>query len=108
MPEIAFWDIDRMLEHYVNVPEMVPDMEMRFKTMFRFLQDNKMLKKDIVDASGKLTARRLFPKDFTPTGMKFATTFESRWLSSKSSSDPVKGPKLLEKYLKELRAKRKR
>ena len=70
MPEIAFWDIDRMLEHYVNVPEMVPDMEMRFKTMFRFLQDNKMLKKDIVDASGKLTARRLFPKDFTPTGMK--------------------------------------
>lgn len=108
MKEIAFWDIDRTLEHYVRVPDMIPDMVMQFEIIFRFMHDNNLLTKNIVDSSGKLTVRRLFPKDFTRTGMDFATSYESKWLDSKSSTDPVKGPKLLEKYLKELRGKRKR
>ena len=108
MKPIAVWDIDEMLESYVEVPEMIPDMEMRFGTLFRFMHDNKMLTKKIIDSSGKVTERRLFPKDFTAEGMDFAESYESKWLSAKGASDPEKGSKLLEKYLKELRGKRQR
>ena len=108
MKPIAVWDIDEIREAYEEVPDMIPDMERRWNTLFRFMHDNKLLTKKIVDSSGKVTVRRLFPKDFTKEGRDFAGSYESQYLKSKASSDPDKGPKLLERYLKELRAKRKR
>jgi hypothetical protein len=108
MKAIAVWDIDEIREAYEDVPEMIPEMERRWDTLFRFMHDNKMLTKKIVDSSGKVTARRLFSKDFTAEGRDFAGSYESSYLKSKASSDPEKGRKLLERYLRELREKRKR
>jgi len=108
MKPIPVWDMDAILEAYDEAPELIPEVERRWDTLFRFMHDNKLLKTSIVDASGKLTTRRLYTRDFTPLGNDFATSYESSYLRSKSSSDPEKGRKLLERYLKELRAKRQR
>jgi hypothetical protein len=108
MKPIAVWDIDEILEAYEGAPEMIPTVEQRWETLYRFMHDNKLLTKSIVDASGKVTARKLFSKDFTPLGKDFASAYESSYLKSKSSSDPEKGRKLLERNLEELRAKKKR
>jgi hypothetical protein len=109
MAEGAIWDIDEMLEAYAEAPkEMRAGVETKFSTVFRFMNDHKLLTKKVVDSSGKLTARRLYRKDFTAEGMDFVETYESKWLKSKMSTDPEKGPKLLDKFLQELRGKRKR
>jgi hypothetical protein len=102
MRAISVWDIDGVLESYRLMPEQVKQkVEMQYQLLFRFMNDNGLLTRNIV---GKLKVRKLYTKDFTRLGNKFQQEYEVKWLGSKSSSDPVKGPKMLEKYLKELRA----
>ncbi len=109
MRAIPVWDIDDTLESYRETPEEVQqEVEMQHQLVFRFMNDNGLLTKNIVGKDGKLNVRRLYTKDFTRLGNSFMQEYEAKWFGSKSSSDPVKGPKLLEKYLKELRAKKSR
>lgn len=82
--EDAIWDIDEMLESYEDVPsEMRAGVETKYTTLFRFMNDNHLLTRKVVNSSGKLTARQLLRKDFTAEGMKFARAYESGWLRSR-------------------------
>jgi hypothetical protein len=109
MRAIPVWDIDGALESYRLTPEKVKqEVEMQHQLLFRFMNDKGLLTRNIVGKDGKLKVRKLYTKDFTRLGNSFMQEYEAKWFGSNSSSDPVKGPKLLEKYLKELRGKRKR
>lgn len=109
MSAIPVWDIDGVLEAYRLTPEKVKqEVEMQYQLLFRFMNDNGMLTRNIVDKDGKLKVRKLYSKDLNRLGSSFQRQYEVKWLGSNSSSDPVKGPKLLEKYLKELRGKKSR
>ena len=109
MRAIPVWDVDGVLEAYRLTPEQVKqEVEMQYQLLFRFMNDNGLLTRNIVGKDGKLKVRKLYTKDFTRLGSDFQEEYEAKWLGSNSSSDPVKGPKLLEKYLKELRGKKSR
>lgn len=109
MRAIAVWDIDGVLEAYRLTPEQVKqEVEMQYQLLFRFMNDNGLLTRNIVGKDGKLKVRKLYTKDFTRLGNNFMQEYEAKWFGANSSSDPVKGPKLLEKYLKELRASNRR
>lgn len=109
MKAIPVWDIDSVLQSYAEVPEEnQKQVVMQYQMLFRFMNDNKLLTKHIVDKSGALKVRKLYRADFTRIGNTFAEEYEAKWFGSRSSYDTVKGPKLLEKYLKELRASNRR
>jgi|JI10StandDraft_1071094.scaffolds.fasta_scaffold49939_5 hypothetical protein len=107
--EMAYWDIDKFIEPYQEyASDVIPMLEGMYDALFRFFQENEFLKKSVVNSSGKLTTRRLYKKDFTSTGLRFASYCLDDYLRSDMSRNPKKSSKLLDKLLNRFRAKRKK
>jgi hypothetical protein len=105
-PEYYVHDINGLLRSYRRYPDEGREVETRFVTLFRFLDSNKLLKRRIVDASGRLTTRTLTASEYTAEGFEFERDFVPQWLSSRGLKKDPTSTKLLEKYLSQLRTKR--
>src|SRR5262245_43956519 len=102
---IAIWDLDAILPSYRGVPELRRAVVNCYTSAIEFMMNNGLFKKKrrAVDGNGKLLLRKVFSRDLTREGLKFAPLVEHYWFRAKASSEYPANTALLEKHLATIR-----
>jgi hypothetical protein len=100
--DYAVWDIDQILEAYVDEPEFSASVEVGFTALFVFLQEHGLLTCRVTDASGTLVKRTIMASEITGEGKRLACGPKNpvqRWLGSKAGQKNPPDMRPLEKAL---------
>ncbi|MFJ4145900.1 hypothetical protein [Pseudomonas sp. NPDC089734] len=105
--DYAVWDIDQILDAYVDEPEFRNNVEVGLTCLFVFLEKNDLLVCRVTNSGGELVKRVIMDSEITEEGKLLTHGRKNpvqRWLGSKAGQKNPPDMKMLEKALAEVRA----
>ncbi|MGO4152824.1 hypothetical protein [Cupriavidus sp. YAF13] len=105
--DYEIWNIDELLNAYVNTPDLAESVKVGMEQLFLFLENNGLLTCSVSDGHGLVVKRVLRKNDLTTEGKRLGSGPKNavhRWLGSKGGQKNPPDMKMLEKALAEIRA----
>lgn len=109
MSDYPVWDIEGVLEAYVDIPEWHVNIGRALENLFLFMESNELLTCRVSDESGRVVKRVIMSNEITAEGDQLSNGRNNsidKWLRSKARFKDPDDLRFLEKALADVRTKK--
>ncbi|QVM92207.1 hypothetical protein JYG34_04040 [Pseudomonas entomophila] len=109
MSDYPVWDIDGVLEAYIDIPEWHASIGRALENLFLFMESNGLLTCRVSDENGRIVKRVIMSSEITAEGDLLSSGRNNavdKWLRSKARFKDPDDLRSLEKALADVRTKK--